>query len=103
MLTRDVDFPAVYDIPNWKNVSPRLGVCYDLFGSGKTAIKASIGRYLEAPHLTTITGRANPAAAIVNSATRTWNDLNGDFIPQPNEPGALSQATFGQRVMNVDV
>ena len=23
--TRNVDFPAVYDIPNWKNVSPRLG------------------------------------------------------------------------------
>ena len=53
--TRNVDFAAVYDIPNWKNVSPRLGVAYDLFGNGKTAVKASVGRYLQADNLTTIT------------------------------------------------
>src|SRR6185503_13674771 len=73
--TRNVDFPAVYDIPNWKNVSPRLGVAFDLFGNGKTAVKATVGRYLQADNLTTITGRANPTAAIVNSATRTWTDF----------------------------
>ena len=100
MLTRNVDFPAVYDIPNWKNVSPRLGVSYDLFGKGKTAVKASIGKYLQADNLTTITGRANPTAAIVTTATRTWSDANGDFIPQPNELGALSNATFGNSVIN---
>jgi hypothetical protein len=97
--TRNVDFPAVYDIPHWKNVSPRLGVAFDLFGNGKTAVKASVGRYLQADNLTTITGRANPTAAIVNSATRTWTDFNGDFIPQANELGPLNQVTFGQSVI----
>ncbi len=39
------EFPGVYDVPNWKDVSPRLGVSYDLFGDGRTAIKANLGRF----------------------------------------------------------
>ena len=39
------DFPAVEHSPQWKNLSPRLGVAYDLFGNGKTALKVSLGRY----------------------------------------------------------
>ena len=92
---RNVDFAQVDDVPNWKNVSPRLGASYDLFGNGKTAVKVSLGRYLEGPNLTAFTRLANPAAAIAVSATRTWNDLNRDFVPQESELGALNQATFG--------
>jgi hypothetical protein len=98
--TRNVDFAPVYDIPDWKNVSPRLGLSYDLTGKGKTALKVSIGRYLQADNLTTITGRANPTAAIVTTATRTWSDLNGDFLPQDNELGPLSNVNFGNSVIN---
>jgi hypothetical protein len=29
------------------NVSPRLGVSYDLFGTGKTALKGNIGSYVQ--------------------------------------------------------
>ena len=32
----------------WKDLTPRLGVAYDLFGNGKTAIRFNIGKYLEA-------------------------------------------------------
>ncbi len=28
------------------DVTPRLGVAYDLFGTGKTALKASLGKYV---------------------------------------------------------
>src|SRR5688572_21288297 len=97
---RDVTFPAVYNVPNWKDTSPRLGAAYDLFGNGKTAIKATAGRYLEAPLLISFTRVANPAGAISTSATRTWNDLNGDFLPQENELGALSNANFGRSIIN---
>ena len=37
--------PAAEHIPHWRNLSPRVGAAYDLFGDGKTAVKASIGRY----------------------------------------------------------
>ena len=39
-------FDRVDDVPNWKDINPRLGGSYDLFGNGRTALKASIGRYV---------------------------------------------------------
>ncbi len=38
------EFAEVRDVPNWSDVSPRFGVSYDVFGNGKTAIKASVNR-----------------------------------------------------------
>ncbi|PYS37983.1 MAG: hypothetical protein DMG14_19295, partial [Acidobacteria bacterium] len=65
------DFPAVKDTPNWKNINPRLGMSYDLFGKGKTALKVGLGRYV--PY--TVTASNNPAANQAASATRTWDDF----------------------------
>ena len=38
--------PAVEGAPNWKDLSPRIGAAYDLFGDGRTAIKGGINRYV---------------------------------------------------------
>ena len=38
-------FPGVEAV-NWKDLNPRLGVAFDLFGNGKTAVKASANRYV---------------------------------------------------------
>ena len=97
---RNVDFAPVDDVPNWKNTTPRLGVAYDLFGNGKTAVKASVGKYLEAPLLISFTRVANPAGAISTNATRNWTDANGDYLPQASELGPLSNANFGIPVIN---
>ena len=95
-------FPAVTDIPNWKDVTPRMGAAFDLFGNGRTAIKASLGRYVEVE--TTDTGISNvPSNQIVGLAGRTWADANGNFVPDCNlrsvtangECGALDNARFG--------
>ena len=75
------DFPGVSAMPNWKDISPRLGVSYDLFGNGKTALKANLGRFMVGAGLTTFTRLANPVSASVNSVMRTWHDDNRDFIP----------------------
>ena len=41
---RNVHFDAVENVPNWKDVNPRVSAAYDLFGTGKTAIKGSASR-----------------------------------------------------------
>jgi hypothetical protein len=74
------DFPAVEDVPNWKDLNPRLGVAYDLFGTGKTALKVALNRYVNGE--ATGTAVANhPIVRSVLSVSRTWTDGNGDFIP----------------------
>jgi len=42
---RDVSFDEVTGVPRWTDVTPRLGLSYDPFGHGKTAVKFSIGKY----------------------------------------------------------
>ena len=98
--TRNIAFDAVTGVPRWENVTPRLGVAYDVFGTGKTAVKFAIGKYLEAPNPTSFTRAANPAGGLVQSATRTWTDTNGDFIPEPNELGPINPPNFGSTVVS---
>jgi hypothetical protein len=99
-------FAAVDNVPNWKDLNPRLGIAWDPFGDGKTAIKAGINRYV----LSNTTGIANffdPANASVNSTTRSWSDANGNFLPDCSltqttangECGALANQNFGSLVV----
>jgi hypothetical protein len=71
---------ATDDVPHWKNLSPRMGVAYDLFGNGKTALKASIGHYPDR----VIAASANPAANLARTTFISWTDTDGDFIPDCN-------------------
>lgn len=75
-------------VVSWKDLQPRLGLAYDLFGNGKTALKGSASRYGKRDS----TDRAqniNPAIAN-REMRRTWNDrtcvsdecIPGDGIPQ---------------------
>jgi hypothetical protein len=95
-------FGVVDNVPNWKDVEPRLGAVYDLFGNGKTAIKGSIGRYVISEAVT-LAAANNPAASMVTSATRTWTDANGNYVPDcellntaaNGECGLMSEQAFG--------
>ena len=88
-------FDALSDVPNYKDISPRLGVAYDLFGNGKTALKATLSRYVQTSTVSTAR-LLNPLNTSVNSATRSWTDNNGDGIPQVSELGPLTNTSFGQ-------
>jgi hypothetical protein len=72
------DFAAIHDLPNWKDVSPRMGAAYDVSGTGKTVIKVNLGQYLESEG-TSIASAVNPGDAPTGtSGTRAWVDSNGD-------------------------
>jgi hypothetical protein len=89
-----------------------VGAAYDLFGDGKTALKASLSKYY-----VQYTGSwaRRYANSVVSSDVRNWSDCgfipgtstcdpaqaglatNGDGIAQDNEIGPTSSTTFGLR------
>ena len=70
-------------------------MAYDLFGNGKTALKATLSRYVQTSTVSTAR-LLNPLNTSVNTATRSWTDSNLDGIPQVSELGQLSNSSFGQ-------
>lgn len=77
-------FEGISDVPNWNDIQPRFGLVYDLFGTGRTALKVTANRYVQ-QNATAFAGTVNPFTTSINSATRNWTDANGDFVPQESE------------------
>jgi hypothetical protein len=98
------DYPGA-EVLNWRDLSPRLGFSWDLFGNGKTALKATVNRYvLQEGKLQT--SAVHPVVAATNSISRTWRDANGDFVVQGDplnpalngELGPSPNANFGKPI-----
>ncbi|HEY9465430.1 MAG TPA: TonB-dependent receptor, partial [Vicinamibacterales bacterium] len=100
---------------HWKDITPRMGAAYDLFGNGKTAIKFNLGKYLTALTASNSDTDLQPGRRIATNTTRTWNDTNtfpagdprnGNYIPDcdlinPNangECGRMDNQNFGKDV-----
>jgi hypothetical protein len=66
---------------DWKDISPRLGVAYDLFGNGKTAIRFNMGKYMEAITATNNDLDMNPLIRTAVRTTRGWTDTNRNYVP----------------------
>ena len=67
------------EMPTWKSIAPRFGAVYDLTGTQRTAIKFSMGKYMQAGS-TGFSETYNPLALTI--AQLSWTDLNGDKVPQ---------------------
>jgi hypothetical protein len=84
--------PALDRTPDWKDLSPRIGAAYDLFGDGKTAIKGGINRYV-AGASTGVAALYGPTANF--STTRNWTDANANFFPDCDLKNATQQDLRG--------
>ena len=89
-LGTPLSFPETNGV-NYKDLSLRGGIAWDVFGNGKTAVKANTGKYEDpASNLNNNYSISNPIARIATTATRTWTDngANGgianDKVPQCN-------------------
>jgi hypothetical protein len=70
---RNQPYAAVKNVPNWKDVNPRVSAAYDLFGNGRTALKASASRSVEQDSIRYAAAN-NPANTLVTSVSRVWTD-----------------------------
>jgi hypothetical protein len=110
-------FPETQGIIGYDDIDPRMGLVYDLFGNGKTALKFNAGRYLEgAVNRIGNYSELVPSSRIVTNVTRTWTDANGNFAPDcdlnsPNAQdrrgaggdfcGQISNLNFGKNVYSL--
>ena len=90
-------------VQDWKDISPRVGFAMDVFGNGRTALKASFARYVAGQNIAFV-NQVNPIGALTAADTRPWTDLDRNGLPfdangniQFNElsPSA-STPTFGR-------
>jgi len=127
-LATPYHFDETKGVNSYKDITPRFGAAYDVFGNGKTAVKMNLGRYLEGVGVQLTYANSNPTLRIPTSTgpfgvpgvTRTWIDANGDLAPNcdlsnPNANGnpaavnggggadfcgQISNTAFGQPVLS---
>ncbi|MBM3770905.1 MAG: TonB-dependent receptor [Acidimicrobiia bacterium] len=74
-------FDRVDNVPKWgPDLSPRLGLAYDLFGDAKTALKFSVGKYFTRV-MTTYAKELIPLALVTQSLPWNDRDLTGRSLP----------------------
>ena len=58
----------------YRDITPRGGAVYDVFGNGKTALKMNFGQYLQGVFSGEVYTIKNPATTLVSSINRPWTD-----------------------------
>ena len=99
---RDITIPKTDQLA-WKDLTPKMGAAYDLFGNSKTALKVTMNKYLSGRQVDQL---GNPVAGLALQTTRNWTDGNSNFIPDCDltnaaangECAAMANPNFGKPV-----
>ena len=91
-LPQAIVIPATRGVDSYKDLTPRLGVVYDLSQDGRTALKLQLGKYLEGVGVNGTYANTNPTLRMPQTTsvfgtagvTRSWIDANGNFVPDCN-------------------
>ena len=98
-LPTPIIVPETRGVDSYKDFSPRFGLAYDLLGTGRTAIKLAIGKYLEGAGVSGHYANANPTLRMPRTTpafgtagvTRAWTDTNRNFVPDCDLSDASAQ------------
>src|SRR5581483_4766642 len=82
---------------NWSNVSPRAGVAWDVFGTGKTVVRSSFGLIYIEPSIRTFAFNGgglnlNPSALVHPGANGNINS----FLVEGADPSLINWPVVGQ-------
>jgi hypothetical protein len=121
-LPTPIVIPETRGVDSYKDLSPRMGVAYDVFGNGKTAFRLNLGKYLEGVGVSGTYANSNPTLRLPQTTsvfgtagvTRAWTDANTNFVPDCDLSnnaaqdlrasggdlcGVVSNTGFGQNVL----
>jgi len=73
--------PSAKGVTGYNDITPRMGLAYDVFGDGKTAVKLNWSKYLQSAANDGVYINANKASTFAQTANRAWTDGNKNFIP----------------------
>ncbi len=74
-------FDRVTGVPGFNDIMFRGGLAWDLFGTGKTALKANYGQYVQSANNQDRYTVGNPANSFAQTTNRNWTDGNRNYVP----------------------
>ncbi len=90
-----ITFERVQGVNAYNDLTPRMGVAYDVFGTGRTAVKFNLGHYLDAATNDSIYTRNNPSSRTVRQVARNWTDVNRNFAVDCDVLNPAAQTVTG--------
>ena len=104
-LPAPIVFPETRGVDSYKDITPRVGLGYDLFGTGRTALKLGFGKYLDGVGVNGNYANTNPTLRMPQTTmvfgtagvTRAWIDANRNWVPDCDllNPAAQDRGTTG--------
>ena len=87
--------PEADGVTGYNDIAPRMGLAYDVFGDGRTAVKVNLAKYWQAAANDGVYIAANQASTFAQTTNRAWVDGNGNFTPDCDLQSPATQDNRG--------